>query len=71
LCVDLSTRENATVERILSENRGEVEGDGEGTLSKPRVQQGKKESDEVIMKRLEERYALKKPAPPKLVGHEP
>ena len=71
LCIDLSSNEDATVERILSENRGEVEGDGEGTLSKPRVQQGKKESDEVIMKRLEERYALKKPAPPKLVGHEP
>jgi hypothetical protein len=71
LCIDLSSNEDATVERILSENRGKVKAEEPGATSTANAERGKKESDEEIMKRLVERYGPRKTAQPKPAGHQP
>ena len=71
LCIDLSTEENATVERILAENQGKVKGEEPGATSTTKAERGKKESDDEIMKRLVERYGPTKPAQATPAGHHP
>jgi hypothetical protein len=71
LCIDLGSNENATVERILSENRGKVKAEEPRAISTASAEKGKKESDEEIMKRLIERYGPGKPAQPKPVRQQP